>query len=410
MIECFHYKYKCIQSKDMRTLTIGLLGYGTVGKSLDSLLEKEPALHIAAIFRRKGKAIADRMTEDAVAVVSNPSIDTVVEVLGGLHPAYELVKQALQNGKHVVTANKALVNAYGDEFKRLAAEHNVSFLFNAACGGGLPYLSSMIDSRVTGSISAVGGILNGTTNFMIDQMERRQLSFAEALAQAQALGYAEADPSGDVDGIDTLNKLRLALVVSSNHWVEVSSVNVEGIRYLDALDIAFLKANGYKVRLLCYGKMSESTRIAVVEPTLVRADESESAILENNNIAWFSHDGQARQELIGQGAGGLPTAGNILRDLQHIQSQTSSMLPMDSVLVQADNTQAIHPYYVRHSTAMRSASLEALTVEKYVLGDMVYRFTAPVSVARMHTLIHTCREHHPVFFAGILAGGNHESR
>ena len=410
MIECFHYKYKCIQNKDMRTLTIGLLGYGTVGKSLDALLKNEPALHIAAIFRRKGKAQGERMTEDPLSVVANPIIDTVVEVLGGLHPAYELVQQALQNGKHVVTANKALVNAYGDEFKRLASDHGVSFLFNAACGGGLPYLSSMIDSRASGSIVAVGGILNGTTNFMIDQMERKQLSFAEALAQAQALGYAEADPSGDIDGIDTLNKLRLALVVSSNRWVEVSSVNVEGIRSLDALDISFLKANGYKVRLLCYGQLSDTSRVAYVEPTLVHADESESAILENNNIAWFSQDGQVRHELIGQGAGGLPTAGNVLGDLHHIQRQTSSMLPMDTVLVQADNTQAIHAYYVRHPMTVRHAILESLTVEKYVLGDMVYRFTSPVSVSRFHGLMRAVRAQHPVFFAGLLAGGAHEDR
>lgn len=404
MIECFHYKYKCIQSGDMRTLTIGLLGYGTVGKSLDSLLKNHDALTVAAIFRRQGKALEPRMSDDPLQVVANPAIDTVVEVLGGLHPAYELVKTALQNGKHVVTANKALVNAYGDEFKRLAQAHHVSFLFNAACGGGLPYLSSMIDSRADGSISSVGGILNGTTNFMIDQMERQHLTFGEALRQAQALGYAEADPSGDIDGIDTLNKLRLALVVSSNRWVEVTSVQVEGIRNLEAVDIAFLQANGFKVRLLCYGEMSETKHLAYVEPTLVKADESESAILANNNIAWYSQEGHPRQELIGQGAGGLPTAGNILRDLEHIQRSTSSMLPMDTVLVQADNAQESHPYYVRHGLALRNNALEALTVEKYVLGDEVYRFTGPVSVTAMHALIQSLRHHHPVFFAGLLSG------
>jgi homoserine dehydrogenase len=404
MIECFHYKYKCIQNKDMRTLTIGLLGYGTVGKSLDSLLRHDPTLTLVAIFRRKGKAVEDRMTEDAQRVVANPDIDTVVEVLGGLYPAYELVKTALEHGKNVVTANKALVNAYGDEFKKLASSHGVSFLFNAACGGGLPYLSSMIDSRSTGSISAVGGILNGTTNFMIDQMERKHVTFGEALAQAQALGYAEADPSGDVNGIDTLNKLRLALVVSSNHWVEVSSVNVEGIGTLEACDITFLQANGFKVRLLCYGQMSDVSRVAYVEPTLVNADESESAILENNNIAWFTSEDQSRHELIGQGAGGTPTAGNILRDLQHIQQSTSSMLPMDTVLVQADNSSVHHPYYIRHASTLRSSVLDALTTEKYVLGETVYRFTEPISVARMHCLITSFRPQHTVFFAGLLSG------
>jgi hypothetical protein len=262
----------------------------------------------------------------------------------------------------------------------------------------------MIDSREEGSISAVGGILNGTTNFMIDQMERKHLTFEEALHQAQTLGYAEADPSGDIDGIDTLNKLRLALVVSSNRWVEVSSVQVEGIRYLQADDIAFLQANGLKVRLLCYGQMSETRSLAYVEPTLVKADESESAILANNNIAWYSQDGQPRQELIGQGAGGLPTAGNILRDLEHIQRMTSSMLPMDTVLVQADNTQESHPYYVRHALSLRSNALESITVEKYVLGENVYRFTAPVSVRFMHHFVFNCRQHHPVFFAGLLSG------
>jgi homoserine dehydrogenase len=319
----------------MKKLNIGLLGYGTVGKSVASLLQKQENMTLHAIFRRSGKAEETPMTDQIDDLLNDPQIDVIVEAMGGLIPAYDYIKKAILKGKHVVTANKALINAYGEELNQLAISQNVSLMFSAACGGGIPFLPTMISHSTP--IRKVGGILNGTTNFIIDKMEREHLSFNDALQQAQASGYAEADPSSDLNGIDTMYKLRLALAIGMHTWIDLESIDEEGIAHLKDSDIKYFTQQKYKCRLMAYGEKTLKGFFACVEPTCVELSSLEALTLENNNLAWFENKDLQRFELSGQGAGGLPTASNVLRDLNSIAEKNSWTLPLVMIEDQADN-------------------------------------------------------------------------
>jgi len=184
---------------------IGLLGYGTVGKGLESLLtdKASDAFFIAKILRRISKANRSDMVESIEDLLSDPKIEIVVECLGGIEPARTYIIEALKAKKSVVTANKALINRFGDELDTCAKENGVVLRFSAAVGGGIPYLSTLIEVKKHTQISAIGGILNGTSNFILDKMERESCAFEEAVSEAQTLGYAEQDPSADILGWDS---------------------------------------------------------------------------------------------------------------------------------------------------------------------------------------------------------------
>ena len=179
-------------------MKIGLLGMGTVGGGVRELAERLPDVKIARILERV--PTRPEMTNHIEDILRDDSISLIVETMGGLHPAYEFAVQSLESGRHFVTANKLLVSAYGRELQALARRRGVGFLFGAACGGGIPYLSNLAAAREGDHILRVGGILNGTTNYMLDAMQTRGLDYAAALREAQALGYAEQDPTSDVEG------------------------------------------------------------------------------------------------------------------------------------------------------------------------------------------------------------------
>jgi len=376
----------------MKNVNIGLLGYGTVGKALASLLQDQENMTLHAIFRRSGKVEDSRMTDQIDDLLLNPKIDVIVEALGGLIPAYDFVKKAILNKKHVVTSNKALVNAYGDELNTLAISNNVSFLFSAACGGGIPYLATMLQHQTLFQIKKVGGILNGTSNFILDKMERDHLGFNEALKQAQDLGYAEADPSSDLDGIDTMYKLRLALAVATQTWIDLDSIDVEGIRYLKDVDINYFAQQKWKCRLMATGEKSALGFSASVEPTLVELTSLEAMCLENNNLVWFENKDHQRFELTGQGAGGVPTATNILRDLNSILEKNSWMLPTMMNEGQTDNTLDHQNYIVRSDVDVNSDFLEKYTGQSRLFSGVLYRTLYDVPVKAMHEEVKRLRE------------------
>ena len=386
-----------------KRLGIGLLGYGTVGKGLETLLEAtaSDAFFIAKILRRATKANRPDMVEDIESLLQDPNVDIVVEVLGGIEPARSYILAALNTKKAVVTANKALINRHGDELDACAKANGVALRFSAAVGGGIPYLATLLEVKRRTQIQAIGGILNGTSNFMLDKMEREQCAFEEALWAAQQLGYAEADPSADIMGTDSLNKIRLSGVVAFDRWIEFESIPCEGIAYIQAEDIQFIQNLGYHIRLFATMCRSEDGIQAYVEPQLFNVEDAEASILANHNIAWFVDSMGERQALIGQGAGGLPTAGNILRDLMQIKEKTGGMLPEEHTKLVANNTKAIHPYLIRSSKALKSGYLEALSEVKWIQGNRIYRITKAMDVSRIHALVQTLRATEPIFFAGI---------
>ena len=393
----------------MKKVNIGLLGYGTVGKGVETLLKNEKNMTLHAIFRRPGKALEPLMTDKIEALVEDPAIDTVVEAMGGLEPAHTTLKQAILHHKNVVTANKALVNAFGEELNQLAIQNKVSFLFSAACGGGIPFLPTMAEAMKKTPLVAAGGILNGTTNFIIDKMERENLSFDEALGQAQALRYAEADPTGDLNGTDTMYKLRLAMAVIEKVWIDQDSILIAGIQNLKAVDIEHFKKRQWVLRLLAHGRSGYGKLSAYVQPTLLGLNSEEASIHDNNNLAWFKTFTGVKTVLTGQGAGSIPTATNVLRDLSAIQNTPQHDLEDQSLLFLsprmrkaiAENGVDKGSYYVRTDKKIVSPFLDQDPEERWEDDAYKYTITTRILILTMHEAMQSLSQQGEVFFAMI---------
>ena len=325
-------------------MNIGLLGMGTVGGGVRELAERLPSIHVVRILDRV--LTRPEMTNNIEDILQDSSISLVVETMGGLHPAYEFAVKVLESGRHFVTANKLLVSKYGRELQALARQHGVGFLFGAACGGGIPYLSNLSSAREGDCILRVGGILNGTTNYMLDAMQTRNLDYTAALREAQSLGYAEQDPTSDVEGLDTLRKLILAIAVGMNCWLREPDIPVHGISGVLPLDIAWAKRSGYALRLCAFGEEKEGRLSACVEPVMCLSSSAEAAVTGNLNQAWYEGVGCGVLRFGGQGAGRYPTAANVLRDVLDLQGGARYMLPDDCSEVPLSPEQP-QTYYLR---------------------------------------------------------------
>ena len=299
-------------------MIIGLLGMGTIGSGVFEIAEKLEGVTVKKVLEKRFQA--EYITDNIEDIVKDPEIELVVETMGGLHPAYEFAVQALENGKHFVTANKLLVSVYGPELTALARKMGKGFLYGAACGGGIAYLANLQIARGIDNLTSLGGILNGTTNYILDSMQSRNMDYATALAEAQALGYAERDPSSDVDGLDTMRKLILACSVGFDAYIKPEDIPTFGISAVLSEDIDYARENGMVLRLCAFGEKSGDGLGAYVEPTLVSASSPESAILRNVNYAWYAGERYGLMSYIGQGAGKLPTAANVLRDVRSIDA------------------------------------------------------------------------------------------
>ena len=226
------------ENREDSFMKIGLLGFGVVGRGVYEITEARDDMQVVKVLCLEDIKLPDaEAVKDIRAIVEDDSIDTVVEAMGGLHPAYEFVRAAMEAGKNVVTSNKALVCTFYDELLPLAKEKGISFRCTAAVGGGIGWLSELERARRVQKITEVGGIMNGTCNYILDNMTRTGLSYDEALKQAQSLGYAEANPSTDVDGIDTWHKVILSSNIAFGVTVDKTSVPVAGIRNITAGDV-----------------------------------------------------------------------------------------------------------------------------------------------------------------------------
>ena len=384
-------------------MKVAVLGYGTVGVGVYGMLEAAESLTAGPVLVRPGKKDADFKVCDLQEIVGDPSVDAVAEVMGGVEPAFTYAMAAIRAGKHFVTSNKALVAAKGVELFRAAKEENVAFLFSAACGGGVPFLHNLARAVKTDEILSVGGILNGTTNFMLDQMQSTGMDYTDALKQAQQLGYAEADPTADVTGLDALRKIMLACAVAWGVLPQDGLLN-EGIDSLNAADVADFMGRGWTCRLIASGSRSADGRIAAyVEPVLLSAGEAECAVLRNFNLARYEGKNAGSIAMIGQGAGRWPTASAVLRDLSGIAEGESDMFPVDVRNGAADNAAESHAYYVR----LPSACKDRLSAAK-VLSDesgVLRLVTEKISVAAMHEAVKAMRaEGNAVFFAALREG------
>ncbi|WP_337593608.1 homoserine dehydrogenase [Vescimonas sp.] len=359
-------------------MNIGLLGCGVVGGGiLDFCAGREDLTVTKVLVRRPRPDLGALAVTDIADIVSDEAIGIVAEVMGGLHPAYEYICAALKAGKHVVTANKAVISAYYPELTGLARECGVSLRCTAAVGGGIPWLTNLERCKRLDSICELGGIMNGTTNFIMDAMHASPVSFPEILKQAQELGYAEADPSADIDGDDVRRKLTISANIAFDALVQEEDIPMFGIRTVTDGDIRAFKAHGFVCKLLATAKAAEGGVCAFIEPTLVDSHDLEAAVPKNFNLITYCGEKVGRHSFFGQGAGRYPTAFNAVEDCLDIVAgkpgfYTQTMKPAP-VLCGGE----AHPYYVR--TACPDAFLQSVTVEQW--GDGVV--TACVSVEEM---------------------------
>ena len=371
-------------------MRIGLLGFGTVGKGVYELTSKRADMQVVRVLCRRELTLPDaQVTHDFADILNDDSIDTVVEAIGGLHPAFEYVKAAIEAGKNVVTANKALVATYYDTLLPLTEEKGVHFRCTASVGGGIGWLSELERVRRIETVSQVGGIMNGTCNYILDAMARSDLSYEEAMSRAQALGYAEADPSTDVDGIDTWHKLIVSANIAFGVSLDISAIPAAGIRNITRKDMDTFKKHGLVCKLISTGRNNDGVYSAYVQPTLCPLGAPEAAVPMNYNLITLRGDVSGRQSFFGQGAGRYPTAYNVVQDCMDFLNGNGfycSYGPKVSV----DNS-CLCRYYVRGDW---DAWLDANTAESWDKGVV----TGPVSVSEMHAWL----KEHPQVFAAAL--------
>ncbi len=319
----------------MQRKAIGLIGWGTVGGGVVEILSRDRGLFAercaidldltTIVTRDPGRvrehsAGSARISNDISAITNDPDIGVVVHLVGGTTEAKDLLAACLKAGKHVVTANKALIAVHGDELFALAAQHRVGIAFEAAVAGGIPIIAALRDGLVANRIHAISAILNGTCNFILTKMEQENWGYDAALAEAQRLGYAEADPTLDVDGTDTAHKLAILARIAFNGRIPLAKVRTQGIQQLTAQDIASARTMGARIKLLAVARQRESGLELRVAPTLVPLDHPLAAVNKNANGIAIESSSAGPTLLTGLGAGALPTASAVLADVIDVVS------------------------------------------------------------------------------------------
>lgn len=305
-------------------LTIGLFGFGCVGTGLYEVLNKTSLLqakikHIVVKDPTKKRSIADSyFSYDSEVILNDPEVNVVVELINDSEAAFEIVKRALKSGKHVVSANKKLIAQHFEELLSLAKENNVSFLYEAAVGGSIPIIRNLEEYYNNDSLSAISGIVNGTTNYILTKTGEGQ-SFDEALQTAQDLGFAELDPTSDVDGFDAKYKLVLLLKHAFGYTAQEESVWNYGIRHLKTWDATYAREKGLKIKLFAYGKRTDDQVVGFVAPHLVPANHFAYNVENEFNAVVVEALFSDRQLFLGKGAGSYPTASAVLSDISALQ-------------------------------------------------------------------------------------------
>jgi homoserine dehydrogenase len=350
----------------IKPINVGLLGIGTVGGGTFTVLER----NADEIARRAGRPIritvvADknlelakkvtkgkcRLTDDAFSVVSDPEVDIIIELIGGYGVAKELVMKAIANGKHVVTANKALLATHGNEIFKAAQDKGVMVAFEAAVAGGIPIIKAVREGLTANRIEWIAGIINGTTNFILSEMRDKGLGFDAVLKEAQRLGYAEADPTFDIEGVDAAHKITILASLAFGIPMQFDKAYIEGISKLDAIDIKYAEQLGYRIKLLGITRRTPEGVELRVHPTLIPAKRLIANVEGAMNAVLVQGDAVGATLYYGKGAGAEPTASAVIADLvdvtrmhtadpehrvPHLAFQPNAMadlkiLPMDEV-------------------------------------------------------------------------------
>ena len=313
-----------------KNLKVGMLGCGVVGSNVARLLHEDSGdfaarsgatLTLAKVAVKNVSAKRDHVpvsiiTSDALSVVNDPSIDIIIEVMGGIEPARELLLAAIKNGKSVITANKALLGLHGAELFEAADKNGVDLYYEAAVGGAIPILRPLRESIVGDHVHRVMGIVNGTTNYILTKMDEEGSAFADVLKEAQALGFAEADPTADIEGHDAAAKAAILAGLAFHTRVTTKDVSCEGISKISARDVAVAREMDHVIKLLAIAELTADQQVSVrVHPTLISRQHPLASVRNAFNAVFVEAESAGELMFYGRGAGGAPTASAVLGDL-----------------------------------------------------------------------------------------------
>lgn len=366
-----------------------IMGYGTIGSGVAEVLrinresirkragEEIGIRYILDLRDFPGDPLSEKLVHDYRVIAEDPQVQVVVETMGGVEPAYTFVKAMLMAGKHVTTSNKALVAAKGAELTALAKEKNVHFMFEASVGGGIPIIRSLNSCLTADEIEEITGIVNGTTNYMLTKMSREGLEFDDVLKDAQDKGYAEKDPTADIEGYDACRKIAILTSLVCGQQVDYEDIHTEGITDITATDIRYASAMGRVIRLLASSKKTENGYAAMVAPFLLPPEHPLYSVNDVFNAVFVHGNVLGDAMFYGSGAGKLPTASAVVADIVEIARHPDAGLAVDwstKKIELADFNSIRNRFFVR-TTAERPAI-------RAVFGDVEYIVAEGISGER----------------------------
>ena len=377
-------------------MKIAILGFGVVGSGAFEVLKNHGLTVKKVLDIRSHPELGNILTSNFDDILNDKEIGVVAEAIGGLEPAHTFVVKALKAGKHVVSSNKHLICQYYEELHTLARENGVTIRFTSAVGGGIPWLYNLKRAVRCDDVSKVMGIMNGTTNFILDNMISYGRDFDEVLKEAQALGYAEANPSADIDGLDVARKAAISSSIAFNTIIKEENVSILSMRNVTKADIDFIKAMGKTLRYMGFGIKTKDAISCFVEPVILPSDALEANVNKNFNLISLFGKSVGRLSFYGQGAGKYPTGNALAQDVCDIVNGDYKLCcDFNEALV--DNSLVARKYYIR-----TSASLDGDFESAIRKDGMSFVITKPMAVTRLHSLIKSITVKDPaVFCAGI---------
>ncbi|MGC8843053.1 MAG: homoserine dehydrogenase [bacterium] len=382
----------------MKKVFVGFLGFGTVGQgAVRTLLQNKEEIRMKTGMEVEIKKIAVKhldkkrelsvpahlLTDDPYEVVNDPGIDIVVELIGGLEPARSLIKKALENGKNVVTANKEVIARYGGELLPYAGERKLDLYFEGAVGGGIPIVRPMKICLAANRIYSVVGILNATTNYILTKMAEERWTYLDALKDAQERGYAEADPTYDVEGLDAAYKISILASIAFNSRVNVDEVYREGIAKISPIDLVYAEELGYVIKLLAIAKEENGMLSIRVHPALIPKHHPLASVRGVNNAILVHGSSVGRVMFYGEGAGSLPTGsavvGDIIDIVRNIAFNCTGRISCTCFrqIAQKDISEIISKYYLRMKVKDQPGVLAAIATcfgeEKVSIASVVQK-------------------------------------
>lgn len=380
-------------------IKIAVLGYGTVGSGVVEVLGKNhekitqragreiEVKYVLDLRDFPGDPVQERVVHDYRVIAEDPEISVVVETMGGINPAYEFVKEALERGKSVCTSNKELVARHGAELLAIAKEKKVNFLFEASVGGGIPIIRPLNQSLTADEIQEITGILNGTTNYILTKMAKEGVSFATALKEAQEKGYAERNPEADVEGFDACRKIAILTSLAYGMQVDHEDIYTEGITRITDVDISYAKEMGAAIKLLGIGKKVGHKVYAMISPMLVNSDNPLFSVNDVFNGIFVRGNLLGDVMFYGAGAGKYPTASAVVSDVvdavKHLGTNIMTIWSSEKLEL-ADYKDASRRFFVRVPVAQEDKARELFgkvqEIDAGILGD--FGFITPVMTER----------------------------